>query len=248
VQKPNELLAPAKSGVRLPEALALRLLVVEDDAATRRMLETFLQRIGCSVAAVESAQLALLAASDSDFDAAILDVMLPDTLGWTLIGQLRQLKSDLPILFLTARTSREDELRGLGLGADDFVRKPIDPAVLVARLKAVLSRSGRLGTRVFPGIRIDSSARTVEVDGDPVGLSRREFDLLAALAAQPTRVFTRGELLDRVWGSDYVGGERTVDTRINSLRRKLGDTGHQPRFIAAIRGVGYRFIAAQSTP
>jgi len=234
------------SGVGSGEMLPIRVLVVEDDPATRRMLVAFLSKVGYAVTAAADAESALSACGEREFDVAVLDVVLPGASGWTVIGQLRRVNADLPVLFLTAMAAREDELRGLGLGADDYLRKPVDPAVLQARLQAVLTRSGRAGRRAFPGITIDFGSRSVTVDGNHVALTRKEFDLLATLAAQPKRVFTRGELLDRVWGSDYIGTDRAVDTRLNALRRKLGDDGHHPRFVSAVRGVGYRFLAADA--
>jgi DNA-binding response OmpR family regulator len=234
----------APLGERIPPAAnPIQLLLVEDDGATRRMLTSYLQRVGYGVTAVADAETAIEVSSRTVFDAALVDVILPGASGWSVIGHLRLMNADLPILFLTAMAAREDELRGLGLGADDYLRKPIDPDLLKARLHAVLTRSGRTGKRAYPGIVIDFSSRTVAVDGAPVTLSRREFNLLSVLAAQPKRVFSRDDLIDRVWGSAYEGSERGVDTRVNSLRRKLGDTGRQPRFVSAVRGIGYRFIA-----
>jgi DNA-binding response OmpR family regulator len=230
------------SGVQ-PAATPVHLLLVEDDAATRRMLAEYLERVGYRVTAVPDAETAVATSSKHVYDAAVVDVVLPGASGWSVIGHLRRVNADLPVLFLTALAAREDELRGLGLGADDYLRKPIDPHLLKARLHAVLTRSGRTGKRTFPGIVIDFSSRSVEVDGASVRLSRREFNLLSVLAAQPKRVFSRSDLIERVWGSDYAGSERGVDTRVNSLRRKLGDFGREPRFVSAVRGIGYRFVA-----
>lgn len=221
----------------------IHLLLVEDDGATRRMLSEYLKRSGYQVTAVADAEAAIAASRKHVFDTALVDVVLPGASGWTLVGHLRVMNADLPILFLTAMATREDELRGLGLGADDYLRKPIDPNLLNARLRAVLTRSGRTGRKTFPGIVIDFSNRAVEVDGQPVTLSRREFNLLSVLAAQPKRAFSRNELIERVWGNEYDGSERGVDTRVNSLRRKLSDTGRKPRFVSAVRGIGYRFVA-----
>jgi two-component system, OmpR family, alkaline phosphatase synthesis response regulator PhoP len=224
----------------------VHVLLVEDDAATGRMLSMYLSRCGYAVTLAPDAESAMRACAEAAVDAVVLDVVLPDVHGWSLIGELRRVHSDLPVLFLTAMAAREDELRGLGLGGDDYLRKPVDPPVLQARLEAVLARSGRAGRRTYPGITVDFTAREVLVDGKPVALTRHEFDLLAALAGNPQRVFTRSELLDRVWGRDFVGTDRVVDTRLNALRRKLGEDGRQPRFIAAVRGVGYRFLTGPS--
>jgi two-component system alkaline phosphatase synthesis response regulator PhoP len=230
-----------------PQEAAIHLLVVEDDAATRRMLTGYFHRIGYGVTAVADAEAAIEESTKASFDVALVDVVLPGESGWSLISQLRLINADLPILFLTAMAALEDELRGLGLGADDYLRKPVDPKVLKARVEAVLARSGRTGKRAYPGIVIDFSSRGVMVDGNPVRLSHREFDLLSVLAAQPKRVFSRNDLIDRVWDSDYEGSERGVDTRVNSLRRKLGDTGRKPRFVGAVRGIGYRFVASDTS-
>ena len=235
----------ASSAARNPAGPPVRVLIAEDDLPTSRLIAHFLRRAGYTV--IEAPDAATARSVGRYADVAILDVMLPDGEGWALLGELRREQGDLPVLFLTALATREDELRGLRLGGDDYLRKPVDLLVLRARLEAVLARSGRAGRRAYPGMVIDFAAREVTVDGVKVDLTRTEFDLLSVLASQPQRVFSRTELLDRIWGSDFEGTLRVVDARLNTLRRKLGEDGHRPRFVAAIRGVGYRFRAADES-
>jgi DNA-binding response OmpR family regulator len=156
--------------------------------------------------------------------------------------------SDVPVIMLTARAEEVDRVVGLTIGSDDYVTKPFSPRELVARIRAVLrrGRSGRLvadDTLTFDGITLDPATREIAVDGGPVELSALEFDLLAALASAPGRVFTRAQLLERVWGWDYFGAERVVDVHIGNLRKTLGDDASNPRFIGTVRGVGYKFVA-----
>ncbi|MCB0991220.1 MAG: response regulator transcription factor, partial [Acidimicrobiales bacterium] len=146
------------------------------------------------------------------------------------------------------REQEGDKVRALDSGADDYLTKPFSPRELVARVKAVLRRtrssaaaSGAEETLVFPSLTIDTSRRDVEVDGEPAELTTLEFDLLKAMALQPRRVFSRRQLLEAVWGWDFVGDDRVVDVHIRNLRKALGDSATEPRFIGTVRGVGYRF-------
>jgi len=151
------------------------------------------------------------------------------------------------VILVTARTEEVDKLVGLGVGADDYVTKPFSPREVAARVKAVLRRDR--GTRdtgaavlQFEGLTVDPGAREVRVDGTAVTLSALEFDVLAALAGAPGRVFSRRQLLERVWGYDFFGDERVVDVHIRSLRARLGDDAANPRLLATVRGVGYKFV------
>jgi DNA-binding response OmpR family regulator len=171
--------------------------------------------------------------------------MLPDLDGIEVLRRIRTF-SEVYVVLVTARSEEADTLVGLGVGADDYVTKPFSPREVVARVKAVLRR-GR-GTAVaerlvFTGIAVDPSARTVEVAGELVALSALEFDLLLALAQSPGRVFSRRQLLERVWGQDFYGDERVVDVHVRNLRRRLGDDAAAPTVIGTVRSVGYRFVA-----
>ena len=179
-------------------------------------------------------------------DLVLLDVMLPGIDGLEVLRRLRAF-SDVYVVLLTARTEEVDKLVGLGVGADDYVTKPFSPREVAARVKAVLRRDRGQPARDqnvlrFDGLTIDRDGREVDSDGTPVPLSTLEFDLLAALADAPGRVFSRRQLLERVWGYDFYGDERVVDVHIRSLRARLGDDANDPRLIATVRGVGYKFI------
>jgi DNA-binding response OmpR family regulator len=172
---------------------------------------------------------------------AVLDWMLPGVSGVDLAREVRAGGSSLPILLLTARGEEEDKLRGLDGGADDYVVKPFSPREVVARVRALLRRVGVADVLVSGGLRIDLRARAASLNGAALELSKLEFDLLSALAQHAGMAWPRERLLERVWGSDYLGTERVVDVHITALRRKLGDTSDTPRFIETVRGVGYRF-------
>ena len=217
-----------------------RILIVEDDEASRTVMARFLRRANFAVVEAVDGRTAIAAAKD--VDAVILDVMMPAMDGWDVMRVLRKQDPDLPVLFVTALSDAENELRGLRAGADDYLGKPIDLDVMHARLTAALRRRGIAGTRDFGALTIDLTSRTVTVDGALVDLTRTEFDLLALMSGQPGRVFTREHLLDAVWGSDFEGVDRVVDVRLSTLRRKLGDDGREPRFLTTVRGVGYRFV------
>jgi DNA-binding response OmpR family regulator len=181
-------------------------------------------------------------------DLIVLDVGMPGLDGFEVLRRIRA-ESDVPVIMLTARTEEVDRVVGLTVGADDYVTKPFSPRELSARIKAVLRRGRRPSEEEvlrFPGISIDLGRREVLRDGDPVSLSTLEFDLLAALASAPRRVFTRDQLLQRVWGFDYFGPDRVVDVHIANLRKALGDDANDPAIIGTVRGVGYRFLVPGS--
>jgi DNA-binding response OmpR family regulator len=179
-------------------------------------------------------------------DVVLLDVMMPGLDGLDVLRQLRTF-SDVFVIMLTARAEEVDKLVGLGVGADDYVTKPFSPREVTARVKAVLRRDRSTrdsATTVlrFEGLTVDLDAREVRVNGTAVALSALEFDVLAALAEAPGRVFSRRQLLERVWGYDFFGDERVVDVHIRSLRARLGDDAASPQLIGTVRGVGYKFI------
>ena len=223
-----------------------RILLVDDEPDLRQMVRRYLQAEGFDVADVASGEAALLHLGASTPDLIILDIGMPGMDGFTVLQELRK-TSEIPVIMLTARTEEIDRVMGLTIGADDYVTKPFSPRELVARIRAVLRR-GRIDrtddeTISFDGLSLDLSGRQVKVDESVVDLSALEFDLLAALASAPGRVFTREQLLERVWGWDYFGAERVVDVHIGNLRKTLRDDANNPRFIATVRGVGYKFVA-----
>jgi DNA-binding response OmpR family regulator len=234
------------STVRTP-----RILVVDDETKTREIVSSYLEREGFEVAEAGDGEEALQLAERVKPDLVVLDVMMPGIDGMEVLRQLRS-TSEVYIIMLTARTEELDKLVGLSMGADDYVEKPFSPRELVARVKAVLRRGGSgvesrgaaADERHFEGLAIDRARREVHRGGEPVVLTTLEFDLLEALSSAPGRVFTRRQLLERVWGWDFVGDERVVDVHIRNLRRALGDRAEAPNVIATVRGAGYKFVAA----
>jgi DNA-binding response OmpR family regulator len=223
-----------------------KILVVDDEPKIRRIVTSYLIDEGYDVAEAHDGESALLVA-DSDLDLVILDIGLPGIDGIDVLRELRS-RSDVPVILVTARAEETDRLIGLSVGADDYVTKPFSPRELVLRVKAILRRSSHLvdrpdGVIRFDDLTIDTGARVVEVDGEEPELTALEFDLLIALSDAPGLVLTRRQLIERVWGWDFVGDERVVDVHIRNLRRKLGDDAIEPRFITTVRGVGYKFTA-----
>jgi DNA-binding response OmpR family regulator len=222
-----------------------QVLVVDDEPHIRTVLRGYLEAEGFSVSEAADGEAAVRQVRQSAPDLVLLDVMLPGIDGLEVLRQLRTF-SDVYVILVTARTEEVDKLVGLGVGADDYVTKPFSPREVAARVKAVLRRdrgthdTGGAVLR-FEGLTLDRDAREVRVDGTAVNLSALEFDVLAALADAPGRVFSRRQLLERVWGYDFFGDERVVDVHIRSLRARLGDDAANPRLIATVRGVGYKF-------
>jgi DNA-binding response OmpR family regulator len=225
-----------------------RVLVVDDEAHIRTVLRGYLEADGFDVAEAADGVRALAALRDEPPDLVLLDVMLPGIDGLEVLRQLR-IFSDAYVILVTARAEEVDKLVGLGVGADDYVTKPFSPREVTARVKAVLRRGRGVRTGVdaplrFDGLTIDPVGREVEANGASVTLSSLEFDLLAALATAPGRVFSRAQLLERVWGYDFYGDERVVDVHIRSLRARLGDPAGDPHLIATVRGAGYKFVGS----
>ena len=223
-----------------------RVLVVDDEPHIRTVLRRYLEADGLTVAEAAAGEAALAALRENPSDLVLLDVMLPGIDGIEVLRQLRSF-SDAYVILVTARTEEIDKLVGLGVGADDYVTKPFSPREVTARVKAVLRRDRRVRpdddtTLHFEGLAVDPAGREVEANGAAVALSSLEFDLLAAFVNAPGRVFSRAQLLQRVWGYDFYGDERVVDVHIRSLRQRLGDDAADPHLIATVRGVGYKFI------
>ena len=224
-----------------------KILVVEDDPDISSLVELHLTDAGNEVELSGDGKAGLERALGKPFDLVILDIMLPGIDGLEICRRLRTEKPELPILMLTARTTELDRVLGLEMGADDYLTKPFSVRELVARVKAIFRRMEVFDTQPQPAklvlgpVEIDADSRRVLIEGEPVELTAREFDLLAFFARHPGRVFTRGQLLDKVWGYTHEGYEHTVNTHINRLRGKLEADPSHPRFILRVWGVGYRF-------
>ena len=222
-----------------------RILLVDDEPNLRHTVGYALRREGYEVAAAEDGEKGLELFRTTRPDLVVLDVMLPRMDGLAVCRAIRR-ESDVPVIMLTARDTELDTVVGLEVGADDYLKKPFAMVELVARIRAMLRRAARRHgappERVERGgIAIDVARRQVTVDGRDIELKPREFDLLAHLAGSPGRVFTREQLLASVWGLDYSGDPRTVDTHVKTLRERLADEADRPRWIETVRGVGYRF-------
>jgi two-component system, OmpR family, response regulator RegX3 len=226
-----------------------RILVVEDELSISAPLAKSLAREGFDPVVAATGSLALELADRAPPDLVLLDLNLPDADGRDVCRELRR-RSDTPIVMLTARGTETDRIVGLELGADDYVVKPFSGAELIARIRAVLRRSGdRLAAPSPPTtigeLAIDPAARRVSLRGEEIELSRKEFDLLALLAASAGRVVSREDLMAKVWDENWFGPTKTLDTHIGWLRKKLGDDSAAPRYIHTVRGVGFRFSAPE---
>jgi DNA-binding response OmpR family regulator len=220
------------------------ILVVDDDADIRTLISDSLQREGYAVIECSDGRSALARLVGGDIDLVVLDLGLPSLPGLDVLTDLRR-SSDVAVVILSGRGEESDRILGLKLGADDYLAKPFSPRELVARVESVLRRSRpRVGGErlEFPGLAIDSTTREVVVDGQPVELTNKEFDVLAHLAASPRRVFSRAELLRDVWGSSPEWQRSTTVTEIvRRVRQKIEPDGENPRWIKTVRSVGYRF-------
>jgi DNA-binding response OmpR family regulator len=225
-----------------------RILFVEDERSIAEPFSHALEREGFEPVVAQTAEEALRLAERIDPALVLLDLMLPDGDGRDVCRELRR-RSDRPIIMLTARGTETDRIVGLELGADDYVVKPFSGPEVIARIRAVLRRSGagRDGKRLVRvgELELDAEARRVSLGGGELELSRKEFDLLAELMANAGRVVTRDRLMADVWDENWFGSTKTLDTHIGWLRRKLGDDPAAPRFIHTVRGVGFRFAAPE---
>jgi DNA-binding response OmpR family regulator len=238
----------AQTGGQQPAGL--RALVVDDEPPLVKVVSRYLEREGFQVATAGDGERAVALAHEFEPDVIVLDLMLPGIDGIEACRQIRTF-SDAYIVMLTARVEEIDRIVGLSTGADDYVTKPFSPGELTARVRAMLRRprGGRAqpaaGTRRFGDLEIDPRAREVRVAGQPVELTKIEFDLLDALSADPRVVFSRERLLERVWGGEWFGDDHVVDVHIGNLRAKLSDDPRHPRYVRTIRGVGYRMGEGQ---
>ena len=230
----------------------LRAMVVEDETELAALVGSYLEREGFEVTVSHDGAQAVTAARAIDPDVIVLDLGLPGLDGVEVCRQVRTF-SDAYVVILTARSDEVDTLIGLSVGADDYMTKPFSPRELMARVQAMLRRprplrrpdDGGEAARTFGDLTIDTVGRDVWLEGDPVALTRTEFDLLAALAERPRMAFSRRQLIDHVWGETWVGDEHLVDVHIGHLRRKLGDDATEGRFVRTVRGVGYRMGTGQ---
>ena len=213
-------------------------LLVDDDAAIREVLRAYLTHSGMGLLEAADGLSALELAPQADV--IVLDLMLPGLGGLEVAETLRAERPDLPILMLTAKAAEDERVAGLELGADDYVTKPFSPREVVARIRALMRRSGIRDGVEHGELTIDSVHHKVTLAGEPLELTRLEFDLLLTLAQHPGLVWSRNRLLEKVWGPDFPGLERVVDARIKALRKKLCDDVDDPRYIETVHGVGYR--------
>ncbi len=227
-----------------------KILIIEDEVAIAELEKDYLELSEFEVAIETDGQVGLDRAISEDFDLFILDLMLPGIDGFEICKRIREIKNT-PILMVSAKKEDIDKIRGLGLGADDYITKPFSPSELVARVKAHLSRYERLvsGAKTpeeqdvinIRGLRIDKVARRVFVHGEEKNLTSKEFDLLTFLAENPNHVFSKDEIFRRIWNEDSIGDIATVTVHVKKIREKIEADTDKPQFIETIWGVGYRF-------
>ncbi len=225
--------------------MANDILVIEDDPGIARIVRLYLERDGHTVTTASDGVSGLNAARTDSPDLIVLDLMLPRLDGMSVCRALRE-ESDVPIIMATARVDEDDRLAGLDLGADDYIVKPFSPRELAARVRAVLRRTSRqippqVDRVEFDGITIDFNTQTVIRGDEKPPLTPTEFRLIAMLASQPGRPFSRDQIIDAVFGYDFDGYDRTVDVHIANLRRKIEPDVRKPRYVQTVHGVGYRF-------
>ena len=225
-----------------------KILIIEDEEAIADLEKDYLELSGFEVEIANRGDVGLEKALNEDYDLIILDLMLPEVDGFDICRQVRQEKN-IPIIMVSAKKDDFDKIRGLGLGADDYMTKPFSPSELVARVKAHMERYNRLvGSSVVKndiieirGIKIDKTARRIWVNGEEKTFTTKEFDLLTFLAENPNRVFTKAELFRQIWDMESVGDIATVTVHIKKIREKIEFNTAKPQYIETIWGVGYRF-------
>ena len=225
-----------------------KILIVEDEVAIAELEKDYLELSGFDVVMQHTGDAGLKAALNEDFNLIILDLMLPNVDGFEICKKVRE-KKNTPIIMVSAKKEDIDKIRGLGLGADDYMTKPFSPSELVARVKAHLARYERLvGSGVkaneiieIRGIKIDKTARRVYVNGEEKAFTTKEFDLLTFLAENPNHVFTKEELFNKIWDMESIGDIATVTVHIKKIREKIEFNTSKPQYIDTIWGVGYRF-------
>jgi len=217
------------------------ILVVDDESRMRKLIKDFLSTKGYHILEAEDGEKALdiFVENRNKIKLVLLDVMMPKLDGWSVLRKIRQ-ESNLPVIMLTARGEEQDELFGFELGVDEYISKPFSPKILVARVESILKRvyGDIKQIKDYDGITIDQEGRTVKVDGKPVDLSLREYELLKYLLDNENIALSRDKILNNVWNYDYYGDSRTIDSHIKKIRHKLGKKG---KYIETIRGIGYKF-------
>lgn len=229
------------------------ILLVEDEESYREPLTYQLERDGYEVVAVDNGLDALPAFARTHPDLVLLDLMLPGMSGTEVCRELRR-QGNTPVIMLTAKDDEFDKVLGLELGADDYVTKPYSYRELVARVRAVLRRGSEAGSEEAAGVlevgrvRMDVDRHELVVDGEPVRMPLREFELLEVLLRNADHVLTRGQLIDRVWGADYVGDTKTLDVHVKRIRAKIEQDPSAPEMLLTVRGLGYKLVAPGQTP
>lgn len=220
--------------------MPIKILVAEDEMRIRKLIKDYLQNEGYEIIEAEDGKDALQKFYlNNDIDLILLDIMMPKMNGWKVCEEIRE-ESDIPIIFLTALGESHDEIQGLELGGDDYITKPFRYEVFIARIKATLRRANKIseGIHYIEDLEIDTNSRKVKLDNEEIILSPKEYDLLIYLIDNKNIALERDKILDAIWGYDFYGDPRTIDTHIKTLRAKLGDLGDK---IKTVRGVGYRF-------
>ena len=217
------------------------ILIVDDENRMRKLIKDFLIKENFNTLEAKDGEEALQIFEENKekINLILLDIMMPKVDGWTVLREIRK-QSNVPVIMLTARGEEQDELFGFELGVDEYMSKPFSPKILVARIDAILKRinGDKKAIRNYNGIVIDDNGRTVSVDGKPIELSLREYELLKYLLDNENVALSRNKILNNVWNYDYYGDSRTIDSHIKKIRHKLGKKG---KYIETIRGIGYKF-------
>lgn len=225
-----------------------KILVIDDEIAIRDLIELVLNRENYTVKTAENGIIGLMEIDSFQPDLVLLDIMLPDYSGYDLCREILK-KSTIPVIMISAKNETIDKVLGLELGAEDYITKPFDNKELIARIKVVLRRYGpgdqnkndNMEPIIFGELEIDLETKRVLKDGNRISLTAKEFKILETLSKRPKKTFTREELLETIWGYDYLGDSRSVDMTIMRLRKKLNDDSENPRYIRTIYGFGYQF-------
>lgn len=222
--------------------MSYSILVIEDEDSIRKIISDYFKVEKYNVIEASNGKEGIEKFKENNIDLIILDIMMPELDGWAVCRRIRK-KSDVPIIILTARTEEDDELMGFELKADDYVKKPFKPAILVARAKTLLRRKdgnilGDANKLIKQGLELDKLSREIKVDGKSIELTVKEFDILNLLMENEGTVFSREKILNKIWGYDFLGDMRVVDNHIKKIRKSLGNKAY---FIRTVFGIGYKF-------